>query len=188
MKKPILLAFIFLLSHNVFSQLKIKVGDAAPKLNITDYLANVPADKNLENKYILLEFWATWCTTCLEQVPHINELNEKYKDRKDFAFLSITDESPQKTKNTLKKFKFNTVVISDQTKKALNDFVVDGQDGSYSIPKTILIDNKGIIRWIGQPYYLNEVIINKFSEGKEILVTDKTVLPDMPSEPIFIKQ
>jgi len=184
MKKSLLVLFLFLVSSQIFSQLKLKVGDKAPKLNITDYLQNEPKNKNFEKQYVLLEFWATWCTTCLAEVPNLNKLQEKYKKNKDFVFISITDESPEKTKKTLERVKFNSVVVSDQTKKALNDFVVDNDQGSYAIPKTFLIDNKGIVRWIGEPYILNEVVIEKFLKGEEILASDNTV-SNRPGPPTF---
>lgn len=184
MKNLYLFIFILMVSYQTFSQNKLKVGEAAPKLNITDYLQNVPKDKSFDNKYILLEFWATWCTTCLEEVPNLNKTQERFKDKKDLVFVSITDESPEKTKKTLSKIKFNSIVVSDQTKKALNDFVVENENGDYAIPKTILIDNKGIVRWIGKPFTINDVVINKFLEGKEILESDNTV-SDRPAAPTF---
>lgn len=142
MRKLLSFVFVLVLSQNTFSQIKVKVGDKVPDLNITDYLANTPKDKNLKNKYILLEFWATWCTSCLEEVPNLNKTQERFKDKSNFVFVSITDESPEKTRKTLEKVKFNSIVVSDQTKKALNDFVVDNEYGDYSIPKTFLIDNQ----------------------------------------------
>lgn len=185
MKKPLLFVFVLLLSQTSFSQLKLKVGDKVPDLNITDYLANAPKDKNLNGKYIFLEFWATWCTSCLAEVPNLNKMQERFKDKKDFVFVSITDESPEKTKKTLEKVKFNSIVVSDQTKKALNDFVVENDGfGTYAIPKTFLIDNQGVLRWIGAPDLLNDVVINKFLEGKEILESDNTV-SDRPAPPTF---
>lgn len=181
MKK--LLLFIFVLtSLQSFSQNKLKVGEAAPKLHITDYILNVPEDKSFENKYILLEFWATWCGTCLEEVPNLNKTQERFKDRKDLIFVSITDESPAKTNKTLEKVKFKSIVVSDQTKQALNDFVVENERGDYFLPKTVLIDNKGIVRWIGKPFTINDVVINKFLEGKEILESDNTI-SDRPPAP-----
>lgn len=175
MKKLLLLFFVVIFSAESFGQMKLKVGDKVPDLNITDYLQNTPKDKNLNNKYILLEFWATWCTTCLAEVPNLNKMQERFKDKKDFVFISITDESPQTTKKTLEKFKFKSIVVSDQTKKALNDFVVDDEFSGYAIPKTFLIDNQGILRWVGQPWLLNDVVINKFLEGKEILLADNSI-------------
>jgi len=181
MKKLFYSLLVLSVSCQTFGQLKLKVGDKTPKLNITDYLQNEPTDKNFDKKHILLEFWATWCTTCLEEVPNLNKLQEKFKDRKDFDFLSITDESPEKTKKTLERVKFNSIVVSDQTKKALNDFVVENERGDYTIPKTFLIDDKGVLRWVGQPYLLNEVVINKFLNGENILESDNTVSERPPA-------
>lgn len=182
MKNLLPFIFVLILSSQAFSQNKLKVGEKGPKLNITDYLQNAPEEKSIENKYILLEFWATWCATCLEEVPNLNKMQERFKDRKELVFISITDESPEKTKKTLERVKFNSIVVSDQTKQALNDFVVDDAFGGYSLPKTILIDDKGIVRWIGKPYTINDTIINKFLDGKEILESDNTV-SNRPPEP-----
>lgn len=187
MRKLLSIVFVLIMSQNAFSQIKVKVGDKVPDLNVTDYLANTPKDKNLKNKYMLLEFWATWCTSCLAEVPNLNKMQERFKDKKDFVFVSITDESPEKTKKTLDKVKFKSIVVSDQTKKALNDFVVDVAaygDAGYTIPQTFLIDNQGILRWIGKPDTINDVVINKFLEGKEILESDNTV-SDKPAPPTF---
>lgn len=163
MKKIHPLIIIFLLTANLYSQDTIKVGDKAPKINITDYILNSPKDKNIENKYIILEFWATWCAPCLGAVPHLNELRDQFKNRKDLIFLSLTYEKPEKTKRTLEKIAFKTIVVSDQTKKTEINYNVE------EIPHTVLIDNKGIVKWIGNPYDLNSSLIEKFLNGENNL-------------------
>ena len=164
MKKINFVVLLIFLSGNLYSQETLKIGDKAPKINITDYILNTPKDKNIENKYIILEFWATWCAPCLGSVPHLNELQNKFKNRKDLYFLSLTYEKPEKTKRTLEKIEFKTIVVSDQTKKTEANFNVEG------IPHTVLIDSKGIIKWIGTPNELNSSIIEKFLNGNNILI------------------
>lgn len=173
MKKINVLFLLIFLFGNVYSQDTLKVGDKAPKINITDYILNIPKDKNIGGKFIVLEFWATWCAPCLSAVPHLNELHDNFKNRKDLLFLSMTYEKPEKTKRTLEKIPFKTVVVSDQTKLNEANFNVD------EIPHTVLIDNKGIIRWIGIPTELNSSVIENFlngtniSKGNLILPTEK---------------
>lgn len=152
MKVFTLLSLLFVLSCN-------KV-EKRIKINATDYIANVPKDKTFKDKFIVLEFWATWCAPCIDAVPHLNELQEKFESNKDLIFVSITDEKPEKVNSTLKRIPFNSIVISDQTGKIHKDLNVD------AIPYTLLIDNKGIVRWKGMPNELNVMLIDEFLKGK----------------------
>ena len=168
MKNKILILFItFTITSNLFSQTSLKVGDKAPVITITDYISNIPKDKTLKNKYILLEFWATWCAPCLGAVPHLNELQAKYKNRKDLSFISMTYESPEKVLKTLKRIEFTTIVVSDQTEKSHTDFGAK-QNGIMTLPRTVLIDNKGFVKWIGVPDQMSDSLFDSFLKGDEI--------------------
>jgi len=184
MKIRLLLLITIFLVNNLSAQEKLKIGDKAPFINIEHYLQNKPKDTSLKNKYILLEFWATWCTSCLKEVPKINSLTQKYSKRKDVIFISITDEEPVKTKSTLEKVPFKSIVVSDETSVTLKNYITDA-DGSYAIPKTILIDNKGIIRWVGTTMKLNPELFEKFLANKQIEKSDETFF-DIPA-PTFTK-
>jgi len=172
MKNKVIVILFFLFS--VLSvQAQIKVGDIAPEINVTDYISNIPKNKSFKDKYILLEFWATWCGPCLEEVPNLNKFQEKFKNRKDLIFISITDEKPEKVLRTLNRITFNSIVVSDQTRKTLKSFVEDS-NGSVSIPCTILINKEGIVKWVGSPRLLNEVILNKFVNNEELKTSDNS--------------
>lgn len=137
-----------------------KKTEEKTEINVTDYISNIPTDKSFTNKFIVLEFWATWCAPCLAAVPHINELQNKFKSNNDLIFVSITDEKAEKVRNTLKRIDFSTIVISDQTKKTHKILNVS------EIPITVLIDNNGVVKWKGNPEELNEELIEKFINGK----------------------
>jgi uncharacterized protein (TIGR03435 family) len=182
MKKINVLILLIFLAGNMYSQDTLKVGDKAPKINITDYILNTPKDKNIGGKFIVLEFWATWCAPCLSAVPHLNELHDNFKNRKDLLFLSMTYEKPEKTKRTLEKVPFKTVVVSDQTKLNEANFNVD------EIPHTVLIDNKGIIRWIGIPTELNSSVIENFLNGTNISKGNLTLPTEKKQEKVTEEQ
>jgi uncharacterized protein (TIGR03435 family) len=182
MKKINVLILLIFLAGNMYSQDTLKVGDKAPKINITDYILNIPKDKNIGGKFIVLEFWATWCAPCLSAVPHLNELHDNFKNRKDLLFLSMTYEKPEKTKRTLEKIPFKTVVVSDQTKLNEANFNVD------EIPHTVLIDNKGIIRWIGIPTELNSSVIENFLNGTNISKGNLTLPTEKKQEKVTEEQ
>lgn len=162
--KKLFLPLLILLALNVFSQSNIEVGAAAPEIHITDWIANTPADQNLSDKYIVLEFWATWCGPCIKAVPHMNELQKKF-DRNDLYYLSLTDESVEKVNRTLKRIDFHSIVVSDQTRQTKLAYG-DGENGLESLPMTVLIDQEGIIRWIGLPSQLTAEVMRDFLAGR----------------------
>lgn len=184
MKIKILITSIILFQNFCFAQIKLKIGDKAPLIYVESYLKNKPKNTDLKNKYILLEFWATWCKSCLEEVPKINDLAERYADRNDIVFISITDEKPKKTKSTLDRIDFKSIVISDTTLKTHKNYIMN-RDGGYSIPQTFLIDQNGIIRWMGITMKLNPELFKKFIENVKIEKDDETAY-DIPT-PTFTK-
>jgi len=191
MKNIILILFITcsITTNDLFCQAVLKTGDKAPDINITDYISNIPKDKTIVNKYVLLEFWTTWCAPCLGAVLHLNQLQYKYKDKKDLLFISMTYESPEKVLKTLERIKFMTLVVSDQTQKSHIDFGAI-QDGVMTLPRTVLIDNKGIVKWIGRPDQMTDSLFESFLEGAEITITqtleprriENIAMPDLKDE------
>ena len=163
------LLFTFILKGN--SQTSVTVGEKAPEINITQWIENVPDDKSLEGKSIVLEFWATWCAGCIEAVPHLNELKAQF-DPKDIMFLSITDESQEKIERAIKRIHFETSVVGDDSEITHMGY---GENGKKlgAIPKTILIDKEGIVQWIGHPTELNKIMLDKLISGKSIPAKEK---------------
>ena len=159
---------------NIYTQSNIAVNEKAPAINITDWIENIPDDKNLNNKYIVLEFWATWCGPCIAAVPHMNQIQKEF-DQKDLYYISITDESIAKVERSLKRIKFKSIVVTDLTKETQVSFG-DGVEGLEVYPLTVLIDNSGIIKWIGKPKNLNSNIMSEFLSNKsDQKVNDKPV-------------
>lgn len=44
---------------------------------------------DLEESFLLIDFWATWCGPCINAMPKLHDLQEQYKDS-DFAIVSIS--------------------------------------------------------------------------------------------------
>ncbi len=161
MKK--ILLFIFLLSIvQVYGQENLNLGEKAPGIIITEWIANVPENKDLGNKFKVVEFWTTWCGPCLSAVPHMNELAKEFGD--EILFLSITNESPEKVNRTLKRMEFLSTVVTDQTSYTQQEYG-DGKSEYTALPMTVLIDDKNIIKWIGQPQMLDRDILESLLDG-----------------------
>ncbi|QXP79213.1 MULTISPECIES: TlpA family protein disulfide reductase [Winogradskyella] len=158
--RKLMYILILLTFGNIYAQSNIKVNGKAPKINITNWIENIPNDKNLNDKYIVLEFWATWCGPCIAAVPHMNKIQEEF-NQKDLYYISITDESIAKVERSLKRIEFKSIVVTDLTKETQINFG-DGIKGLDEYPLTVLIDKSGIIKWIGEPKNLNSAIMSKF--------------------------
>jgi len=171
-KKIIGLIIFTIFANNIYAQKPVKaqkrmIGNKIEKIEFTDYIENTPNNKEFGDKFKVLEFWATWCKPCLEAVPHLNELKSKFNNETNLVFLSITYEAPEKTKKVLDKINFETIVVSDQTKKIHKDLKIENK-GMMILPRTVLIDNSNTIIWYGTPSELNSELIYKFLKKEKI--------------------
>ncbi len=176
--KKITFILLTIIHSTVFGQTIIKVGQKAPQITVTDWILNIPKDKNLANKFVVLEFWATWCGPCVAAVPHMNELQAKFKNP-NLYFISITDESKEKVERTLKRIDFKSIVVSDVEQKTQIQYG-DGKTGIGEIPLTVLIDDKGYVSWIGDPQRLTESTLNDFimsDKNNKLLINSTTIEP-----------
>ena len=115
----------------------------------------------------MVEFWATWCKPCLRAVPHLNRLQNKFTNR-NLVFISVTYEPPEVTFKTLEKVKFESVVVSDQTKSTHRSLHIEYK-GTMVLPRTVLIDDENNIVWYGKPNQLSEKLLEKFLRKEKIL-------------------
>src|SRR5215831_10160841 len=81
-----------------------ELGDAAKPLDIKEWVKGAPVDLAAgKGKTIyVVEFWATWCPPCRASIPHLTELQKKFKE-KDVVFVAVTQEKPDVVKSFVEK-------------------------------------------------------------------------------------
>lgn len=106
---------------------------------------------DLRGKYVLLDFWASWCVPCRKSNPHLKEIYKKYKD-KGFEVVCISDDdrNEQKWKDAVEKDgiqAFKHVLRGLEWKNGRPDQSHDISElyGIHTLPTKILIDKEGII-------------------------------------------
>jgi peroxiredoxin len=116
----------------------IKGFPVAPPFNLEDLKGKRVDLKQFKGQVVFLNFWATWCGPCKEEMPSMEALYQKFKER-GFVFLTISVdyEETKKVKEFILKHRYTFPVLIDSKCQTLDLFGVKG------IPTTILIDKKG---------------------------------------------
>jgi thiol-disulfide isomerase/thioredoxin len=172
--KKLAFPFFLLLAVNAFAQ--IKKGESAANLHITNWIQNAPPNNSLKGKFLIVDFWATWCAPCLASVPHMNELATANKGARNLMFLSITDEKENKVRRLLSKVHFSSAVVADTTGKTFGNYRIT------SIPFCILIDDKMEVKWTGDPAGLTNKMIRQFIRRQPIVYEQAEVSTMSPGD------
>lgn len=90
---------------------------------------------NPQNRYVILDFWATWCLPCLKSIPTLKEMYAKYHD-KGLEIYSISQDSKAKDwKEYVEKNEMTWInVLAPVSGKVYKDY------GIEIIPRVFLID------------------------------------------------
>jgi thiol-disulfide isomerase/thioredoxin len=108
--------------------------------SLKDTAGHIVRSADFKGKYLLLDFWASWCGPCRANNPVLKKIVDKYRHSK-FELVSISmDDNADKRKAAINKDSMNWINISDL--KALNSNVVI-EYGISAYPTYILIDPKG---------------------------------------------
>jgi peroxiredoxin len=68
---------------------RVEVGNAAPDFTLPDQNGNPVRLSSFKGKYVLIDFWASWCVPCRKETPFLGKAYDKYKS-KNFTIVSIS--------------------------------------------------------------------------------------------------
>ena len=122
------------------------IGVEPPEVAAEDWLNtdSPPTLASLQGKVVLVEFWATWCGPCVAGIPHLNELQTKYRAA-GLRVISLTDENRAQVeafqKGAKSPIKYTVGVGSGLSAKY----------GVTGIPHSFLVGRSGKLLWQGHP-------------------------------------
>ena len=120
----------------------VMVGSEAPEIALSDTTGATVPLSSLRGKYVLLDFWASWCGPCRSENPNVVRMYDKYKD-KGFAIYSVSlDKDKESWVRAIRNDRLTWTHVSDLKywqSEAAQKYGVQG------IPATFLLDKDGKI-------------------------------------------
>lgn len=68
----------------------LRVGEMAPDFRVRTLDGELLSLNNFRGKFLVLDFWATWCAPCVSELPTLRALHETYRDDPKFAIVSLS--------------------------------------------------------------------------------------------------
>ena len=118
-----------------------KVPHLAPPVdfNLLDLTGKRVILSGLKGKIVFLNFWATWCSPCREEMPSMQKLYARFKD-KDFAMVAVSlNEPASAVKKFFKDYNLTFTALLDSDGELMSPYGIRG------IPNTFIIDRDGTI-------------------------------------------
>ena len=125
------------------------INQPAPAIQTQKWLVGPP---DTSGKFVLVDFWATWCGPCRKAIPELNVFSRQFKDK--LVVIGLSDESEDAVRRMTQPT-IDYYVAVDPGARSSREVGVTG------IPHALLIDPKGIVRFEGMPAYLTEASLAK---------------------------
>jgi peroxiredoxin len=117
------------------------VGKQVPDFSLPDVNGHPISLASYRGKYVLVDFWASWCGPCRAENPNVVKVHNEFKNKKNFAILGVSlDKDRSEWQKAIQDDGLDWKQISDLkywNSKAVSTFQFEG------IPFNLLIDPQG---------------------------------------------
>lgn len=137
--------------YDIAGELNGVVGAQAPLFSGTDINGNAFALADLiGKKYVLVDFWASWCVPCRQGNPHLKELHNKYKSKGlEVVLVADNDGNPDEWRKAVAQDQIEQFTHVLRGWKGMEYFFdrqdISGKYGVKSLPTKVLIGKDGKI-------------------------------------------
>ena len=116
------------------------VGTAVEDFQLVDLSGKMQSLSQYRGKIVLVNFWATWCKPCTTEMPAMQTIYDKLRD-KGFVVLAVNElEDDAKVREHIKQYGHTFPVLMDRDNKVANQF------GVFGLPVSVFLDEKGVVQ------------------------------------------
>ncbi|MBF4518394.1 TlpA family protein disulfide reductase [Flavobacterium sp. ANB] len=133
-------------------------GKPFPKFSFKDLDGNLVSNESMKGKIIVIKCWYIHCAACIKEFPEVNQLVEKYKNRKDIVFLSLAEDTPEQLKTFLARKPLSYSVIPNM-KIYMNETLQ-----LNAFPTHFILNKEGMIAKVLPNFRSLEVALEKESK------------------------
>ena len=118
---------------------KYPFPESVTEVKLKDFNGKEIRLSEFRGKVVFLNFWATWCPDCRIEMPSMEKLHARFKD-KHFAMVTVNlKESAERVKNFFDIYKLTFVGLLDPDGKTTSKIAI------RALPTTLIIDKNGKI-------------------------------------------
>ncbi len=122
--------------------------------------------KNKIHHVVVVSFFASWCVPCKSEIPHLNNLYQRYKEKPVKMFLVNVGEDKEKINSFLQTNPTDIPVLSDRYKATADKYKVT------TLPRLVVIDKKGKIKRYNIGFANDENFEEEMSKLLDSLLTE----------------
>lgn len=155
LKENMLMTMVEIQKANVEKDLKIQQlyrqlesGAApAPAFSLPNPEGKMVSLADFRGKWVILDFWGSWCGWCIKGIPELKEAYNKYKDRLEVIGIDCRDDR-EDWLEAIKKYELPWVHVYNDTDNVDTPDRVDRAYGVQGFPTKIIIDPEGYVKKI----------------------------------------
>lgn len=123
----------------------MKPGDKVVQFTLPDNQGKSVSLSDFAGKYIVLEFWGTWCGWCVKDIPTMKQYHEKYKSMIEFVSIACRDNN-KNWKEAIEKYKMDWVNLLNNDEQLAKSYGIEGY------PTKMIINPEGIVvgKYLGE--------------------------------------